>query len=145
MTSLDWKGWGKIKTDFETMIARFRGEGRSVIIVAHQVEKDNGEGIVEVRPDCGAGSGGKELIKDVDMIGYIAKGVLSFNYNPRIYTKNSYSAPDVKIPQFDRATKSLFLNQVLISAIKKKYAQPAPVTAEAATPVEEAQDGNATA
>jgi hypothetical protein len=90
------QGWGAIKVAFSNFIKLVESKNKSVIFVAHEKEDKIDERLFK-RPDI-AGSSGKELVKDLDFIGYMSKignkATIDFNPSESYYAKNSIGTDD---------------------------------------------------
>ena len=99
--SLQLKGYGVRKTMFSNFIKQLAISGKNVIFVAHEREEKQGEMVVK-RPEIG-GSSAADLMKDIDLMGYIQlygkERVICFDPTETYQAKNSCNLPSVsKIP-----------------------------------------------
>lgn len=90
------QGWGAIKHTFSNFIKLVESKNKSVIFVAHEKEDKIDDKLFK-RPDIAGGSG-KELLKDLDFIGYMSKvsnkATIDFNPSEYYYAKNSIGTDD---------------------------------------------------
>lgn len=95
--TLQLKGYGALKKEFQRFLSLAQTKGKHLIFVAHDKEEKDGENRI-VRPDV-SGSSGKELIKELDFVGYIEmagrKTTISFTPSEKFYAKNSLQLPAV--------------------------------------------------
>lgn len=99
---------------FQNMLARVHVMGKHIIFVAHEKEEKDGE-LRFVRPEIG-GSSGNDLIKELDLVGYMeaigTKRVIRFNPQEKFYAKNSMKLPDpMNIP--DTANGNIFMKEIV--------------------------------
>ena len=99
--TLQLQGYGVRKTMFSNFIKQLAISGKNVIFVAHEREEKQGENVVK-RPEIG-GSSAADLMKDIDLMGYIQlygkERVICFDPTETYQAKNSCSLPGVsKIP-----------------------------------------------
>lgn len=89
--SLSMKGWGSVKKEFQKLLKNLLNTNKSIIFTAHEKEEKVGEQIIK-RPDI-AGSSGKDIVKDLDFMGYMSINVgrrtIDLNPNDTFYAKNS--------------------------------------------------------
>jgi hypothetical protein len=101
--SLSGPGFGRLKTEFQRVLRLVMDQNKHLIFVAHDREERDGETRI-IRPDGGPGASGKELIKDLDFIGYMERlgpndRNISFDPCERFYAKNPWQLPtSIKIP-----------------------------------------------
>lgn len=100
--SLSQKGWCAVKIASQNLIKLLFAKNKNVIFVSHEREEKDGEERI-LRPDI-SGSAGKELIKDLDLMGYMQmtagnKRVIRFSPTEKFYAKNSLGLPNtIEIP-----------------------------------------------
>ncbi len=102
------KGYGARKQMFSQLLTRLQTMGKHVVFVAHEREERDGETRF-VRPEIG-GSSGNDLIKELDLVGYIeavgTKRTIHFNPTEKFYAKNSMGLPQsMEIPNFEKGNK----------------------------------------
>ena len=112
---LQMQGWGALKVEFQNLLKLGQSKGKILVFVAHEKEEKDGDTRI-VRPDA-AGSSGKDLMKDLDLMGYIEvrnnKRTISFNPSEKFYAKNSLRLPDViEIP--DTANGNHFIQTFIL-------------------------------
>lgn len=111
---LSLQGYGVRKVMFQNLLARINTTGKHVLFVAHEREERDGD-LRYVRPEIG-GSSGNDLIKELDMVGYMeaigTKRVIKFNPQEKFYAKNSLELPDtMHIPDTSKGNK--FLKEIV--------------------------------
>lgn len=119
--TLSMKGWGAIKIQFSTLIKQIFNMNKSVIFVAHEREDKDGDTRF-VRPDV-SGSSGKDIIKELDLMGYVEmrgnKRTVSFTPTEKYYAKNSLGLePIIEIP--DTANGNTFFVDKIVNAVIEK-------------------------
>jgi hypothetical protein len=119
---LQIQGYGARKVMFNVFLSQVTQLGKHLVFVAHDKEEKDGD-TKFVRPEIGGSSGG-DLIKEIDLVGYMEaigkKRTISFDPCEKFYGKNTchletvINLPDVnKMPNnlmtsiFERYTKSL--------------------------------------
>lgn len=113
--TMSLKGWGAVRVQFQNLLRMARQKNKNIIFVAHEKEEKDGES-VKKRPDC-SGSAGKDLVKDMDFMGYMemsgSKRTISFTPSEKFYAKNSLKLPTViEIPSTDKGND--FIKTVII-------------------------------
>jgi len=111
--TLGIKGWGVRALTFESMTRMIAAKGKHLLFVCHEREEKNGD-VKVIRPDFGGGKAGGELIKDLDLVGYmemIGKNrTISFSPCEKYYAKNAARIDDVlQIPLLNVNDKNDFL------------------------------------
>lgn len=120
--SLTLKAYGSLKAEFQRLIRSFQAKNKNLIFVAHEREEKDDDSKV-VRPDI-SGSSGKDLVKDLDFMGYMEmrgnKRTISFSPCGKFYAKNSMRLPDIiELPETTKG--NTFLQDVVIAgAIKRR-------------------------
>jgi phage nucleotide-binding protein len=88
---LSMQGWGFIVKEFKRLLQLLENQNRSFIFIAHEKEEKVGDEVIK-RPDV-AGSSVKELVKDLDFMGYMSikggKRTIDLAPNEAYYAKNS--------------------------------------------------------
>lgn len=129
--TLSMKAWGAIKVQFSTLIKTIFNMNKSVIFVAHEKEDKDGDTRF-VRPDV-AGSSGKDIVKELDLMGYVEmkgnKRTVSFTPSEKYYAKNSLALPPViEIP--DTKAGNTFFQDSIVKAVEEKRQQEAELLTE---------------
>ena len=114
--SLSLQGWGKLKGLFRDLLKKAEGKGKHLIFVAHEKEERDGDNRI-MRPDV-AGSSGKDILKELDFMGYMEmRGkdrTISFSPCEKFYAKNSLKLPELMtIPNTDQHPND-FISRVII-------------------------------
>lgn len=111
------KAWGIIKNYFKSFITKVQSLNKNLIFVAH--EKENMENDYRIiRPDV-SGSAGKDIIKELDFLGYVEiigkKRSISFTPSNKFYAKNSLQLKDyVEIPNLTGNDENNFLTEFIL-------------------------------
>lgn len=88
---LSMKGWGNVKGEFQRLLKLLEGKNKSAIFIAHEKEEKVGDDVMR-RPDV-AGSSGKDIVKELDFMGYMSirggKRTIDLAPNEAYYAKNS--------------------------------------------------------
>lgn len=117
--ALDQKGWGILKGRFQALLARLRGLGKDVVLLAHLREDKDGDERRMV-PDIQGGSYG-EVLKSADLVGLLTiqakKRYLEFSPSSRSVGKNPAGWKLTEVPNY--ADKPAFLSGLLDDARKK--------------------------
>lgn len=124
--TLSMKAWGAIKIQFQNLVKQIFNMNKSVIFVAHEREDKDGDTRF-VRPDV-AGSSGKDIIKELDLMGYVEmrgnKRTVSFTPTEKYYAKNSLGLePVIEIP--DTANGNTFFVDKIVNAVNAKRQEDA--------------------
>lgn len=119
--TLSMKAWGAIKVQFSSLIKTIFNMNKSVIFVAHEKEDKDGD-VRFVRPDV-SGSSGKDVTKELDLMGYVEmkgnKRTVSFTPSEKFYAKNSLGLPSViEIP--DTKAGNTFFQDSIVKAVEEK-------------------------
>ena len=119
--TLAMKGWGAVKIQFQNLVKQIFNMNKSVIFVAHEKEDKDGDTRF-VRPDV-AGSSGKDIIKELDLMGYVEmrgnKRTVSFTPSEKFYAKNSLGLePVIEIP--DTINGNTFFVEKIVNAVEEK-------------------------
>lgn len=111
------KGWGLIKNLFKAFIDDVTKLNKNLIFVSH--EKESTENDVRIiRPDV-SGSAGKDIIKELDFLGYMEmigkKRSISFSPSSKFYAKNSLGIKDnVDVTTLLTGDSNTFLNDLIL-------------------------------
>ena len=116
------QGWGAIKHQFSNFLKLIESKNKSIIFVAHEKEEKIDEKMFK-RPDI-AGSSGKELVKDLDFIGYMSKVgnkiTVDFNPSESYYAKNSIGTNDfIEVPRI-KGLNNFLTKEIFEKAAEKK-------------------------
>lgn len=89
--ALSLQGYGERKAEFRAFLKRVALMGKHIVFVAHDQEEKDGDQKI-IRPEIG-GSSGSDLIKELDLVGYMeaigAKRTISFDPCEKYYGKNT--------------------------------------------------------
>lgn len=117
------QGWGAIKMQAQLLLKQLASKGKNVIFVAHEKEDKDGDERI-LRPDI-SGSAGKDLIKDLDLMGYMQmrnnRRTICFNPTDKFYAKNSVGLTGfLEVP--DNAQSNTFFRDKIAKAISEQRA-----------------------
>ncbi len=117
--SLSLKGFGKLKIEFQRLLRLATDHKKHLIFVAHDREERDGDMRI-IRPDTGPGASGKELVKDLDFMGYMEMSgpdrTISFCPCERYYAKNALGLDAIiKIPDINKTGNNTFIRDVLLA------------------------------
>lgn len=100
--ALSLQGYGARKAMFQNFLKQITIMGKHIVFVAHDKEEKDGD-TKFIRPEIG-GSSGNDLIKEIDLVGYLEmsgkKRTVSFDPCEKFYGKNTCNLPSV-IELFD--------------------------------------------
>ena len=118
--TLSTKGWGAIKIQARALIMQLFNKNKNIIFVAHEKEDKDGDDRI-LRPDI-PGSSGKDLVQDLDLMGYMEmrgnKRTISFTPTHKFYAKNSLELPPIiEVP--DNSVRNDFYAVAIVEAVKK--------------------------
>lgn len=121
--SLSMKGWGAVKLEFQNLLKKAEAQNKHLIFVAHEKEEKDGD-IRIVRPDV-SGSSGKDIVKEMDFMGYIEmigdKHTISFTPCEKFYAKNSLKLPPrIEIPNLNNGGSNDFIQRHIIEATRER-------------------------
>ena len=121
--SLTMQGWGEVKKEFSNLLSRLQASGKNVIFIAHEREETQGDQKI-VRPDI-AGSSGKELVKELDFMGYMEvvndRRTICFSPSERFYAKNSIGLTNrIEVPTLLEETPNKFIENEIIERTKQR-------------------------
>ncbi|MER3499814.1 MAG: DNA-binding protein [Chitinophagaceae bacterium] len=113
--TLSLKGYGVRKQAFSNFITEVTSLGKNIIFLAHEREEKDGDNRY-IRPEIG-GSSGNDLMKDLDLVGYVEslnnKRTISFNATDKFYGKNTAKLPArMEIPDYT-GRQPVFLEEIL--------------------------------
>lgn len=135
--SLSLKGFGMRKQMFINFIKEVGMTGKNIIFVAHELEQKRGDETI-LRPEIG-GSSGNDLIKELDLVGYMEmygnKRTISFSPCEKYYAKNTCGLPGViEIPvtvdEHDNPIGENTFMQTVIKAYRDRLVRSKEQTAE---------------
>lgn len=124
--ALSLRGFGELKAMIGNFTRLLRRKNKNTIFVAHEKEEDDGEAHKVMRPDLGQGSGGKDLIKFTDILGYMSieggKTMLTVKpYDDKIIGKNSFGLPNkMEIPNPNDSGRNDWFQSVIDKFLIKK-------------------------
>lgn len=118
---LSMQGWGARASTFASLLRKIGTMNKHVIFVAHEKETSDGD-TRYIRPDFGGGKSGNELIKDLDLVGYMEalgrERTISFSPSDKYYAKNSARITDVlNVPQLAAGVKNNFMAEILAKCV----------------------------
>ena len=119
--SLSLKGYGVRKQMFVNFIKQLALMGKNVIFIAHERENLQGEVTVK-RPEIG-GSSANDLIKELDLVGYMyaigKERVITFDPAEYYYAKNTCNLPAaIKLPVVVDETGKASQNVAMANIVK---------------------------
>ena len=111
------KGWGVVKNYFKQLVRDLDKLNKNLIFVAHEKEEKQGDEKY-IRPDV-SGSSGKDIIKELDFLGYMEvvgkKRSITFMPSSKVYAKNSLGLDNyVEIPILQKGDKNTFLTDYVL-------------------------------
>lgn len=113
--SLQLQGYGARKALFQNFLRQVSMMGKHLIFVAHDKEEKDGDQKI-IRPEIG-GSSGNDLIKELDLVGYMeAVGknrTISFDPCEKFYGKNTCGLPSViSVPVLEDSKQNTYMGSV---------------------------------
>ena len=116
--TMSLRAWGLIKIEFKRLIKAIEKLNKNFILVAHEKETMEGETRI-IRPDV-SGSAAKDIIKELDFLGYMEvvgkKRSISFTPSSKFYAKNSLGLDSyVEIPILSNGDKNTFLTDYILN------------------------------
>lgn len=123
--ALTLQGYGVRKGMFNSFLSRVSMLNKHIVFVAHDREEKEGD-YRFMRPEIG-GSSGNDLIKDIDLVGYMeAKGkkhTISFDPCERFYGKNSLNLQSVvEIKRIESSEDNTYLSDLFSEYIANRKA-----------------------
>lgn len=117
---LTMQGYGTRKREFINLLKAVSVMGKHLIFVAHEKEEKNGDDRY-IRPDIG-GSSGADLIKELDLVGYMEaiarKRTVCFQPTEKYYAKNSARMNDtIEIPELKPGQTNNFMTGIVQKCI----------------------------
>lgn len=118
---LTMQGYGARKYEFINLLKRLMTMKKHVVFVAHEKEEKDGDARY-IRPEMG-GSSGADLIKELDLVGYMEavgrKRTVSFTPSEKYYAKNSARLQDIiEVPELADGHKNDFMAGVVVKCRK---------------------------
>lgn len=157
--ALSLQGYGERKAEFNAFLKRVSLMGKHLVFVAHDKEEKEGDNKI-VRPEIGGSSGG-DLIKELDLVGYMEaigkKRTISFNPCEKYYGKNTCQLPAlIEVPVLlDDEGRAIAPNNLLTTifsdyqknlenrqALSGQYAELMDVIAEKVDAIQDADTAN---
>lgn len=128
--SLTLKGYGGLRVEFQKLLKLARMRNKYLLFVAHEKEEKDGD-LKVIRPDI-PGSSGRDLMKDLDFVGYVEmrgdKRTISFTPSERFYAKNSLKLPQIiEIPHTDDHPND-FIQRVIVARTMEKQVEEAALS-----------------
>lgn len=120
-------GYGSLKTEFARLVRDVKSRGKYLLFIAHGREEKDGD-TTKVRPDI-AGSSGKDLVKELDFMGYVEMNgktrTISFAPTEKFYAKNSLGLPEViEIPDPDKVGND-FIKKYIVERTRQRAVEEA--------------------
>lgn len=114
--ALSIQGWGAVKAEFQRFLRIAKTKNKHLIFVAHEREEKE-EDVVKKRPDV-SGSSGKDLVKDLDFMGYMQakdnRRTISFTPSEKFYAKNSLRLPiSIEVPDTSKAPNDFIKRHII--------------------------------
>jgi len=114
--ALTLQGFGARKYEFINLLKRVSTMGKHLIFVAHEIETNHGDDRI-IRPEVG-GSSGADLIKELDLVGYMEalgrKRTISFAPCSKYYAKNSARIEDaLEVPDLNKGFPNNFMATIV--------------------------------
>ena len=116
--TMSLRAWGLIKIEFKNLIKAIEKLNKNFILVAHEKEVMEGDSRI-IRPDV-SGSAAKDIIKELDFLGYMEvvgkKRSISFSPSSKFYAKNSLGLDSyVEIPILAKGDNNTFLTDYILN------------------------------
>lgn len=126
------QGYGVRKQMFVNLLKQVTLMGKHIVFVAHEKEEKSGDDKV-IRPEIGGSSGG-DLIKELDLVGYMEahgkKRTISFFPTDKFYAKNSARIDDVlMIPELHKGEPNNYMERI-VGQVKAAIAEETEGTAK---------------
>jgi len=114
--ALTLQGYGVRKYEFINLLKRVSLLGKHLIFVAHETEERSGDDKV-IRPEVG-GSSGADLIKELDLVGYMEamnrRRTISFSPCSKYYAKNSARLEDmIELPELKNGEANTLMSTII--------------------------------
>ena len=119
--ALTLQGYGTRKREFINLLKRISVMGKHLVFIAHEREERDGDTKI-IRPEIG-GSSGNDLIKELDLVGYMEavgkKRTISFSPCEKYYAKNSARINDLmEIPELVAGKPNEFMTKIVDRCIE---------------------------
>ena len=119
--ALTLQGYGTRKREFINLLKRVSVMGKHLVFIAHEREERDGDNKT-IRPEIG-GSSGADLIKELDLVGYMEavgrKRTISFAPCEKYYAKNSARINDLlEIPELTNGKPNEFMGSIVKRCIE---------------------------
>lgn len=114
--ALTLQGYGARKVMFQNLLKQVSMMGKHLVFVAHDKEERDGDNKF-IRPEIGGSSGG-DLIKEIDLVGYMEavgkKRTISFDPCEKFYGKNTCHLPTlIELPNVaDGGKPNMLLTEI---------------------------------
>lgn len=117
---LSLQGYGSRKREFIRLLKQVSTMGKHIIFVAHEIEQRDGDSRF-IRPEIGGSSGG-DLIKELDLVGYMEaigkKRTISFTPTEKYYAKNSAGMYDaITYPELSAGQTNDFMAKEILGKV----------------------------
>lgn len=122
--ALSLQGYGERKAEFNNFLKQVSLMGKHLVFVAHDKEEKKGDETI-IRPEIGGSSGG-DLIKELDLVGYMEaigkKRTISFNPCEKYYAKNTCNLPEIiEVPAIIDQNGVMVAQNNMLSGIFHSY------------------------
>lgn len=119
--ALSLQGYGVRKSKFNTFLKKVSLMKKHLVFVAHEREEKDGD-VRFIRPEIG-GSSGNDLIKELDLVGYMEavskERTISFDPTEKYYGKNTCSLPSkIKLLNLDEGKRNDTLTGIFATYIQ---------------------------
>lgn len=136
---LSMQGFGALKGEFQSLMRLVNSYNKHVIFVAHEREEKDGEN-TKVRPDV-MGSSGKDIVKDLDFMGYVQmvgdKRTIHFVPQEKFYAKSINGLPgSIPLPDPDKEGNT-FIKATIIDGKKTVLEEEANLMSQYAEQIAE--------
>lgn len=111
------KAWGIVKNMFKKFANDVQKLNKNLIFIAHERESSENDSRI-IRPDV-SGSAGKDIIKELDFLGYMEmvgkKRSISFSPSSKFYAKNSLGIKDyVEVSTLGNNQNNTFMTDFIL-------------------------------
>lgn len=127
------KAWGIVKNMFKKFANDVQNLNKNLIFIAHEKESTENDTRI-IRPDV-SGSAGKDIIKELDFLGYMEmvgkKRSISFSPSSKFYAKNSLQLNDyVDVPVLGIGSKNTFMTDCILNPTIERRKNEFKIVAE---------------